>query len=73
MKKCHGGLDTIVATVLMVLLVVLLIATSVVGLSRDTGDIMHHAVDTVADAQTNSQVSASGGTVFSFDKNGDPR
>ena len=69
MKKCHGGLDTIVATVLMVLLVVLLIATSVVKLSRDTGNIMHHSVDTVAEVQ-NSQVTGTGGTGIKINANG---
>ena len=69
MKKCHGGLETIVAIVLMVLLVVLLLATSVVGLSHDAGNIMHHAVDTVADVQ-NSQISGTGGTVIKINSDG---
>jgi len=69
MKKCHGGLDTIVATVLMVVIVVLHVATSVVGLSRDTGTTMNQSVKAVEEAQNNSQVLGNGGTI-KFNDNG---
>ena len=61
MKKCNGGLDTIIATVVMVALVVAVLIGSVVGLSRQSGSTINKSVEGITDVQQNTQVSAEGG------------
>jgi len=68
MGNCHGGLDTIVATVIMVVLVVLLLIMGVAGLSRDSGQTLNQSVANVTDAQNNTQVTlGTNGVIHSSD------
>ncbi|MBP3284812.1 MAG: hypothetical protein J6M02_04875 [Clostridia bacterium] len=53
MKKCHGGFDTIVAAVVMVVLVIAIIIGSVIGLSREAGNTVHSSVEGITGAQKN--------------------
>ena len=68
MKKCHGGLDTIMATVMMVVLVVFVIITAVLRLTRDSGSTLNQSVGIVSDVQNNTQVSDEVPNVIKFDK-----
>ena len=57
MKKYHGGIEAIVATVVLVSLVILVIATSIMGISQNSGDTINNAVTGIVDSQHTIQVS----------------
>ena len=56
MKKCHGGIEAIVATVMLVALVILVIINSIMGLSQESGDTINDAVTGIVDSQNTIQV-----------------
>jgi len=56
MKKCHGGVEGIIATVILVTLVILVIATSIVGLGEQSGNTVNQAVTGIVDSQHTLQV-----------------
>lgn len=68
MKKCRGGLDTIVATVIMVVLVVLVIITSVMGLSKQSGQTLNQSVAGVTETQENTQVTKETNGIIHFER-----
>lgn len=60
MRKCRGGLDSIIATVTMVVLVVAILIGSVVGLSKQSGSTINKSVEGIVDSQDRIQVSVTG-------------
>ena len=56
MKKCNGGLEVIIATVVMIVLVVAILIGSVAGLSTQSGNTINRTVEGIVDSQDRIQV-----------------